>query len=83
VECEVLGAIARAFGLEWPLPASAIQFLDAADNTLLATEARDLMAPAPQPWSCGAEPLREVIHPWSWDHAEWRFLERWRELRAV
>lgn len=50
----------------------------AADETLLMTEKRDLMAPAPAPWGHAqgvpAKPLDEVIRPWFPEQAEEAFL---------
>ena len=50
------------------------------DTQLLATEARDLMLPPPEPWNLGADPLPETIEPWEPTEAETRFLQRFREL---
>lgn len=52
--------------------------IKAADKTLLMTEARDLLAPAPAPWGHAqgvpAKPLDEVIRPWSPEVAELAFI---------
>jgi hypothetical protein len=51
-----------------------------ADEVLLATEVRDLMAPPPQPWALSHAPLPTVIVPWGWRTAEVRFLALYAEL---
>ncbi len=51
-----------------------------ADDVLLATEARDLMGPAPEPWQSLPEPLPTKIKPWSPEQAEVEFLNRCEEL---
>jgi 5'-deoxynucleotidase YfbR-like HD superfamily hydrolase len=53
-----------------------------ADEVILATEARDLMK-ITRPWHLKAEPLAEVIRPWSSGYAEQRFLDRFNELTRV
>lgn len=58
---------------DWPI-------VKRADEVLLATEKRDLMAPAPMPWHPLPEPIREGIVPWSWEVAERRFLSTLRAL---
>jgi len=78
LEESVLEVIARAFGLPWPMP----EAVRAADDALLATEARDLMAPPPCSWQLPAEPLAERIVPVSAERAEELFLGRHRELWA-
>lgn len=80
VEMDLADRIAQAFGLEpWTLHSDAVKN---ADNILLATEARDLMAPPPMPWEFMPEPLPEKIVPWSWRKAESTFLDRFKELQA-
>ncbi|MBI4701274.1 MAG: phosphohydrolase [Deltaproteobacteria bacterium] len=76
LEERLLGLIAERFELGWPMPEEVAQ----ADDRLLATEARDLMAPAPAPWGLRAEPLAEQIQPWSPRRAERRFLARFARL---
>jgi hypothetical protein len=51
-----------------------------ADNVLLATEKRDLMAPCPRDWGPLPEPMKQTIVPWSPDLAREKFLERAEEL---
>ena len=55
------------------------------DLTLLATEARDVMGPPPQPWIDLPEPLPEQIMPWKSRRAELAFkhLARQLELRPA
>lgn len=71
--------IARRFGLRYPWSASVLR----ADNILLATEARDLMAPPLQDWKLSENPLHLVIKPWSWDVAEATFLSRFHTLLSI
>jgi hypothetical protein len=75
-ESELLRVIADRFGLVWPMPAPVAR----ADMVLLATEARDLMAPPPEPWHLEADPLEGRIEPWAPADAERAFLERCAEL---
>ena len=51
-----------------------------ADNTLLMTEARDLMKMPPSDWSIKEEPLKEKIITYSDIEAEKIFLEYFNEL---
>lgn len=76
IEDRLLLVVAQAFGLPWPMPPS----VRLADDRLLATEARDLMAPPPLSWSLREEPLAERIEPLGWEAAEAAFLARYREL---
>lgn len=69
-------AICKRFGLPEKEPAS----VKYADTLLLATEARDLMAPLHPDWKQPMEPLPFKIEPWSPDEAEDRFTKRFYEL---
>jgi hypothetical protein len=51
-----------------------------ADDTLLATEMRDLMAPPPDDWRLREQPLPQPVEPWPAPRAEQAFLERFGEL---
>lgn len=77
LEEQLLRVAGQAFGLGWPIPPSVRR----ADDVLLATEARDLMAPPPEPWPLRAEPLAERITPLGPSEAERAFLDRYRALR--
>ena len=77
-EEELMRVIAERFGLSWPMPAAVVE----ADTVLLATEARDLMAPPPAPWGLGVEPLPERIVPWEAERAEREYLACYEELAA-
>lgn len=70
--------IARRFAL------SVLDFGDSAikhaDNVMLATEARDLMAPPPVPWIAMPEPLPGRIEPWGPQEAERMFLQEFGRL---
>ena len=78
-EERVLRAVATRFGLPWPLPAE----VAAADDRLLATEARDLMAPMPPGAPPFAEPFPDTIVPWSPGDAERKFLDIYQRLRVT
>lgn len=47
---------------------------------LLATEARDLMAPPPASWELAVEPLPDTVRPWSSEDAERAFLDAFAQL---
>lgn len=76
-ECLTAAWARDAFG-ELPRGISDTHVIKAADETLLMTEKRDLMAPAPAPWGHAqgvpAKPLDEVIRPWFHEQAEEAFL---------
>jgi len=77
IEDGILEVIARVFGLSWPMPPE----VHAADNTMLATEARDLMAPHPADWGLGVAPLpARITSPLGPEDAERLFLETFREI---
>jgi uncharacterized protein len=76
IEDRLLKVIAERFGLSWPMP-DAVKY---ADDALLATESRDIMAPAPAPWLLDAKPLQGKIVPISAPEAKRAFLERFDEL---
>lgn len=76
IEDGICRAMAERFGLRFPWPPS----VKRADLVLLATEARDLMAPPPQPWGLPYEPLPGRIEPWAPERAEAEFLLRFAEL---
>ena len=65
-----------AAGLQWPLPDNLAGPVKQADRIALATELRDLMAPAGL-WSEPLpDPLRRTIKPWPWPKAAEEFLDR-------
>lgn len=78
IEHGVMRAIEAWAGL--PIGACEVPIIKRADEVLLMTEARDLMGPAPAPWTFAqgapAKPLREKIVPWGWKRAEAAFLGR-------
>lgn len=78
MEARLLREIAGVFGLPWPMPPE----VRWADDVLLATEARDLVAPPPASWGLAERPLDDVIVPLGPEVAERAFLERFEELRA-
>ena len=59
IEDRVLEVACQRFGLSWPMPPAVKE----ADNRLLATESRDLMAPHPDDWGLVDPPLPEKIDP--------------------
>lgn len=81
IEKRIEAALHKRFGVEMRDP----KLIKHYDRVMLATEKRDLMHPnADQDdWSfiAGAEPLPEIIIPWSPDEAVNRFLLRYEELR--
>ncbi len=76
LEEAMLRVVAERFGLTWPMPGEVLE----ADEVLLVTEARDLMAPPPASWELSATPLVETIEPLSPAEAEAAFLARFVEL---
>lgn len=81
-EDRVMAAFCERFGLPLEMPPE----VKVADNVLLMTEKRDLMAAAPLPWheaqaACAAvEPLPDKIMPWTPAEAEMRFLMAFKQL---
>ncbi|HEY3358692.1 MAG TPA: phosphohydrolase [Polyangia bacterium] len=77
-EDRLLAVIVAQYGLPWPMP----EAVHHADEVMLATELRDLMAPPPAPWGLTAAALGETIVPLGPATAEQLFLVRFGELRA-
>lgn len=77
LESNLMQDICDKFGLGYGQPES----VTIADNRALATEGRDLM-PYDETfsWSIYGRPFGEHITPWSWQIAEQKFLERFKEL---
>ena len=77
-EQRAMDTICRKFGLPEKEPVN-VKF---ADDVMLATEARDLMAPMHPEWDewIDVEPLRETIIPWTSGYAETQFLQRFHNL---
>jgi hypothetical protein len=78
MEARLLREIAEVFGLVWPMP-PAVRW---ADDVLLATEARDLVAPPPASWGLTERPLEDLIVPLGPEAAERAFLDRFDALRS-
>ncbi len=76
VEKTILKTIARAFDLPWPMPPEVAE----ADEIVLATERRDVMAEWGHRWTVNAEPASFTIVPLPPDAAKRLFLRRFREL---
>lgn len=75
-ETQMQEAICRRFGLPFQEPPS----VKKADTVLLATEARDLMAPLHPDWVQPVDPLPFLIEPWGPDKAKDMFMKRFFEL---
>ncbi len=75
-EDRLLKVIAEKYSLSWPMPKAVRQ----ADDLLLATEARDLMAPPQKSWNLSKQPMAEQICPVSPAEAEALFLKRFTQL---
>ena len=75
-EDRLLELIMQHFGLPWPMPPA----VKRADDIMLATEQRDLMATPPEPWGVPAEPMPAPIVPTPPAQAESAFLARFHEL---
>jgi len=60
IEDTLMLTICNKFGLPPQMPKE----VSIADDTLLATEARDLLGPRPIPWKNEVIPLCGTIHPW-------------------
>jgi uncharacterized protein len=73
-ERRAMATICAAFGLPEETPDGVKE----ADNRMLATEARDLMAPLHPEWRGMAAPYARRITPWSAANAEEAFLTRFR-----
>ncbi len=76
LEDRLLQVAAGVFGLTWPMPPE----VKVADDILLATEFRDLMAKLKDPWPLAQEPLPDRIVPMSPPEAEQAYLDRFEEL---
>ena len=77
-EDRLLQVIIEKYGMVFPMPDDVVR----ADEILLATEARDLMAPPPFDWGLVADPLPETIEPLSPTEAKTSFLLRFAELHV-
>lgn len=79
-EDALLRVIVEHFELSWPMP----EAVRRADDVLLATEARDVMAPPPAPWvfTEGLEALPDRIVPVGAEQAESDFLACYEQLTA-
>lgn len=62
------------------LPAEMTDTCKWIDNTMLATERRDLMPSTRAPWIWLPDPLEEIITPWSPKEAQEQFMKRFGEL---
>jgi 5'-deoxynucleotidase YfbR-like HD superfamily hydrolase len=75
IEQNLMKAVCQRFGL----PIFQPHCVSEADHRILITEKRDLLGPAPAPWSeeqgVAIEPYVWKIYPWTPDQAEAAFLE--------
>ena len=69
--------IAAALHLSDPMP----DLVYHADNIMLATEARDLMGPPPEPWPKLPAPLPHTVRPWPRDEVFSQFMRIYEECR--
>lgn len=76
LEAKVMEAVCNKFGL----PLAEPKDVKEADTIMLATEARDLMAPLHPDWKQPAKPLPFKIEPVNPEEAKKLFLDRYREL---
>ena len=76
IEDKLILAINKHFGL----PDKMDPKVKEADEILLSTEARDLMGEPPRAWHKMPPPLEEKIVPWTFEEAEFNFLEKWDYL---
>lgn len=81
IEHGIEKVIAEVFDLHFPFPAS----IKWADNVMLATDRRDLMADPPRPWTSveGVEPLAKKIEAWDWRDAERKFLDTYERYLSM
>jgi 5'-deoxynucleotidase YfbR-like HD superfamily hydrolase len=78
IEANLQSKINRRFDLPEHLP-----IVKQADDQLLATERRDLLAASPRKWTLDVEPLPERIEPWTPEQAEQMFLYRFHALNSA
>jgi hypothetical protein len=76
MENVLMSRLAERFKFTFPLP----QIVKMTDVVLLATEARDLMGPAPAEWNLPFPPLAERIVPMNPEKAKDLFLRRFAFL---
>lgn len=78
-EDRLMRTIAVYFGFEWPLPSA----VHTADNSLLCTEAVQLMAPLHPEWRDRSNIVEGLLLPcWAPTHAGHQFLQRYFALRG-
>ena len=70
----------RVICAKFGLPRAEPPEVKEADNVMLMTERRDLMATPPRKWHEWATPLPERIYPWPPVTAESRFMDRFSQL---
>jgi uncharacterized protein len=79
IEDVIVKVVFDKYDLPFPLPPE----VKRADDALLATEMRDLMAEPPEPWGLREQPLSGPIEPLSPTEAEAAFLARFAELTGT
>ena len=81
LEDSVIRAVFRRYGLDpWLLEQ---EWLKLGDNTVLATEKRDMIPMSPKPWAPLPDPMRLRIEPVPPPEAEKRFLEQFHYLAGM
>ena len=83
VENVIQRSVHMAVGLPHPVPAHIAKAIKTADEILLATERRDIMAEPARPWRSLPDPVGQVIRPWPWSWAEEKFMVRYSDLRIA
>lgn len=83
IESGVMRAVEEwaGIGADGRYSVCAHEMIKRADEVVLATEARDLMKIG-RPWHLKAEPLPEVIMPWSHRIAEREFMREYNRLKG-
>jgi uncharacterized protein len=76
IEDKLMESLAPAMGVEYPIP----WMVKKADEVLLGTEARDLMAPPIDGWHFRYQHLHRKIRPWSPAKARRKFLYAYYRL---
>lgn len=75
LEAHVQRAIARKFGLAWPMP----QAVKDADVRALLAEKRDLLT-VDHDWGFDVEPMSGPVLPYGWREAKQLFEDRYKEI---
>jgi hypothetical protein len=71
--------VSEALGYQWPTP-EAVKYVDA---IMLASEARDLMGPPPEPWVALPPPVTWTVEPWGGRQTYSRFVELYHKYKST